>query len=736
MKEKFSLSLTITITLFFSLTLWVFGPAHIFFPNSLEFSFSFGTIAPYLLALAACTMLVTTGIIFLLRKACFRQSISLLFTLSLLLWIQGNLLVWNYGPLDGREIHWNKMLKQGLIDGGLWIVLIAFALIKSKFFFKIARTAALAFIMIQTASVVMDYVKAPEIPSFKRYYIDETTKFSFSEKKNTIILMLDTYQSDIFQEIINEDENYKKIFRGFTYFRNNLAVFPKTYLSVPSFLTGCVYDNSIPVQDFLKKAYNSGTSLPKILKEQGYRVELYPYPHAENTIYFDQNIASNIKKRERGMLSGEDLALMLDISIFRQVPHIVKKHVYNNQEWFLKRLFSTPAPSVSAVKSKLEKEALRLFDIRFIDQMTGESSAKGETPVFKYYHLNGLHRPLVLNEKLEVRQMPYTERSSFKTQGKACLEIVRLFLEKLKSIGQFDNTTIVVLGDHGCADYPYGVKVEAAGLKPSEPQGKKIPSHIKAAGIPLVLIKPGEAKDEELKITDAPVSLKDISPTILAVLEIKGTQDIGESMFEIPETEQRERHFYYYNWSGWENDYLYSLREYAVKGHAWLDESWKEIGVVRAANAKIPYEYGTEIRFGRGGNSVRYLGIGWHAGQKDGFTWTREKKAELYFYLKPSQGDLNLKMFFKPFIVPGKLNSQELHIYVDGREIRKLVLTDPEAREYNIVIPKESLKGKELNIVLDIPTAVSPADLNISPDVRNLGIAVKTVILEEKNKNK
>ena len=105
----------------------------------------------------------------------------------------------------------------------------------------------------------------PDISDLKRYKIDSSNKFVFSKENNVIILMLDTFQSDVFQEIIVEDESYKDIFEGFIYYRDTLCGFPTTIASAPNFLTGQYFDNSISYPEFLKKAYLSSNSIPMVL---------------------------------------------------------------------------------------------------------------------------------------------------------------------------------------------------------------------------------------------------------------------------------------------------------------------------------------------------------------------------------------------------------------------------------------------------------------------------------------
>jgi hypothetical protein len=738
-----SLITVLLVSAFFALTLFVFGPAYIYFTNSLEFNFSFTEIAPWFIGAGIGLTALLSAVLWFFRSRLYQKGAALLLVLSVLMWIQGNLLVWNYGPLDGRDIYWGKMWLKGLLDGGLWVLLIILALKKSAWFVKAARNTSIAFLAIQLISVSMAVMKAPETPSFKKYYIDESQKYSFSSKQNVIVLMLDTFQSDLFQQIINEEPKYKETFRGFTFFRNAMAAFPKTYTSVPSFMTAHAYDNTIPMGDFLEKAYNSDSSLPRRLKEAGFRVELYPFPHTEKTIHFDDDIASNIKKRESSGVIGQDFGFLVDITLFRHIPHFTKRFVYNDQAWLLKRLFAPPlhkpeaTPAAAGNKQKttgqsplkFSKEALRFLDVKFIHDLLTQASVDSETPVFKYYHLNGLHRPLVLDEKFNVKKMPYKKRSSFKSQGKACLEIARLMLETLKKKGIFDQSLVLVVADHGCADYPYGVNIKEAGFEEEKNgSGQSVPSHIKASGLPMILIKPVNAPDQELKTTDAPVSLTDLPPTIAASLGIELNMP-GTSMFDVPETGKRERTFYYYNWNGWGDGFLYHMREYKITGHSWLDSSWQTVGIKQPATAQKIYEYGTPIHFGTSGNAMRYQGIGWHGPQKNGFTWTREKKVELFFTVKPPEKDIVLAMTLKPYLVPNKLKKQQVTILVNNQIVKTLELTKRKVAEYKVTIPKHLVKGTNLNILFDIPTATAPVDLNIGTDVRTLGIALKSLTL-------
>ena len=88
-------------------------------------------------------------------------------------------------------------------------------------------------------------------------------------------MVVDMFQTDIFWEVLNENPQYKKIFKEFIYFPDCLGGFPTTYASVPFLLTGNSYDNSIPIQQFMQKAYLSDTSIPKVLRENGFETQIF-----------------------------------------------------------------------------------------------------------------------------------------------------------------------------------------------------------------------------------------------------------------------------------------------------------------------------------------------------------------------------------------------------------------------------------------------------------------------------
>ena len=78
-------------------------------------------------ALALTGLLMVIGMA--LGEARYRRYTVLIATASLLLWLQGNALVWEYGLLDGQNIDWDQGAWRGWVDLGIWTVAILAAMV-------------------------------------------------------------------------------------------------------------------------------------------------------------------------------------------------------------------------------------------------------------------------------------------------------------------------------------------------------------------------------------------------------------------------------------------------------------------------------------------------------------------------------------------------------------------------------------------------------------------------------
>lgn len=721
----------------FCLTILFFGPLYIYFTNTSEFPYLFSEVLYLFVAMLLLCIAVMLILLLPLKTIIHQKAVSLLFALAFLLWLQGNVIVLNYGLLDGREINWNNYIVYGVIDTALWLILLFVALIKSAFVYKLIKKVTIALVLIQVVSLSIAWFQAPEQPYWKKYDVNDKSKYTFSSKKNIIILVLDTFQTDIFQELVNEDPKYKETFQGFTYFRNAVGGFPSTYLSIPLILTGKYYDNSVPVPEYLKNSFTS-SSIPFILKKNNYQVDLFT---DKRLIYCNENIASNIIKSSGVSDKKEELIYTYKVTLFRYLPHYLKRYFYTMGNPIGGDLKSAGDSSGKDLKSAGDPSGKDLksvgepidADLEFANKILSESNTSSKQYVFKFFHLWGTHPPFHLNERLEREDQKF-DRSGYKIQAKAALEITSRFLSALKKIGVYDNSMIFVIGDHGAgASGSFGLNVGASGYTEDNKTSVKIKSAVTVtSGLPLILVKPFNS-NKEMRISDAPVSQSDIPKTIFSELGLKGRFP-GESMFSIRETDFRERRFLEYTWKNeyMKEQYLSEMQEYYVTGFSWLRQSWQPTyrqftskGVIDLRPAT--YRFGSLIRFGREGNYEKYQGYGWSQ-PENGLTWTNGKSASLIIPVKQPTGDLVLNMSLSPFVASNH-KEQRLIIFVNGSRLAQWKLTN--TGQYKITVPKKYITNSSLEINFELPDATSPSKLKMSADPRLLGIGMQSITISE-----
>lgn len=597
------------VAMLLSCTVSLFGPAQLFLTNSLEFNFSFSQLLPYLAVITFCLFLSVLLILMLLpeRFKLHERGVAVAFVLGLLLWFQGNFLVWQYGLLSGQAIDWGKKILCGLIDTPLWIGLLLLAALRPAFLYRRAKMLSLLVISIQLLATSFFVIRQPELPSFKKFQVVTSDKYDFSNRKNIILLVVDTFQSDVFQEIIDQDPAYKKYFKDFTYFRNTTGGYPSTYAAIPFALTAQYYTNSQPIQQFMADAYTSPSSIPHELLKRGWQVDLFPA--VMKSVFLDRTVISNIRKNRRQVRKTR-LAYLFDITLFRYLPHFLKRGIYNEGNWVLSRwvhkgggdeLFDGEEPDENGEQplrrtrkvrrslphiSRVRRLGMGIspkavhasLDIQFVKNFLKKAVVVTEKNVFKFYHWRGLHEPFRINANLEPVNLPLN-RTNLVDMARGELKLVHFFLEGLRELGVYDNALIMVFGDHG---HPYG----GFGLRlpPAMTEGRfgqsPIPKGVLESGIPLLLVKrPGSHGN--LEISEAPASLADVSATIFYDLGL-GRIGMGEPLFQIPSDRPRERRFLYYYWthSDWLHRYLPDLFEYRIMGNSWLGSSWQASGKI------------------------------------------------------------------------------------------------------------------------------------------------------------
>ena len=135
--------------------LFLFGPFTVYHNNPGEFSVPFlDLIGPLLLALLV-SVSALVGLGFVVSRRWFPAYVAVLFGFGVLLWLQGNLLVGNYGLLEADAIDFDEQAWRGPWEIGLWVGAL---LLLASFAHRVIASAPLAsqlLIVLQALSVVV-----------------------------------------------------------------------------------------------------------------------------------------------------------------------------------------------------------------------------------------------------------------------------------------------------------------------------------------------------------------------------------------------------------------------------------------------------------------------------------------------------------------------------------------------------------------------------------------------------
>ena len=187
----------------------------IYVGNVNEFSASFIAIAnPYLPFIVLSGAICGLVAMFLKNKS-RHKFLALVASLGLLCWLQGYITVWNYGHLDGRTIDWTVNAWQGWLDATMWVGLIMLALLMAKRIgtgltglgiavFLMQLIVAGSTLIARSELIHTDNDSAATASTLEQIY-------RFSSNKNVLHILADGFQSDIFEELLADGEEGRRI---------------------------------------------------------------------------------------------------------------------------------------------------------------------------------------------------------------------------------------------------------------------------------------------------------------------------------------------------------------------------------------------------------------------------------------------------------------------------------------------------------------------------------------------
>lgn len=540
-------------------------------------------------------------------------------------------------------------------------------------------------IQVVTIGILFIQSKLENTERNKDVVVTDEKMFDLSKDENILVFVLDSFDSFIMKDFLESEigEEYKDIFKDFTYYPDTVGAAATTQLGLPYILTGELYLNDKLYRDYLVEAYNNN-DIYKAFDKRKYSLGVYTYSHfleRDNTKYINA-------KKDKYIIKDfyQFCKKFYNLVIFNYMPHQFKKYFFISTSDFeqlktIKNKYNSYDWTMQAFYKKLQEEGIKVGDT---------------SKAFRMYHLDGIHPPYTFDKNLVTEDgkeyLPQDE-------AEGNMKVIKQYLKDLKEAGVYNQTTIVIMADHG--QFPIQQN-------------------------PIFMIK-NKNESHPLKVSEKEM-FYGIWKEILIKL-INGDV-IDEEVIENLEKSIEERKFYYYAWDDGlaHKGYINGLIEYVVKGNAMDMNNAVPSGKIYIPHKDIEdylYPIGKKLLFGKEDTSIQYITSGFSAATGD-LKWIDSQYATMRFYLDEEFEDLKLNMEYSTYT-----ESQHVIIYANDHEIANYIAEGDESKE--IEIPREYIVDKELILKFKLPDATSPSNRGNMHDRRILSLAMKTLMISHIN---
>ena len=683
------------------------APLSFYLGNHAEINFELTDVLPILLMLLGILIALLFLILHVFRKQQKIHSIlsGVLVGLGVAVWVQSQLLVWNFGPLDGRGIPWSEWALHGYFELILWTAILAFGIFSSIWQKKIFDQLTTLLVVLAFLSIGGAYVNSDELKPKRKV---SNSIFEFHPRSNTIVILLDTFQSDYFEKIKNENPEEVEFLDGFTFYRNTISSYPTTAPNMPAIFTGQIYRNESPFKEFMQGAFAESNLIEKF-QSIGYETSIAGAPLVPGR----SSLASYLNQGKR--FSRESVAFFIDYGLFRSAPTHFKNKVYRDGNWLLS--FITKGgypPDYHGIDIKF----LELFEERA--RVNNINSRGG----FHFYQFMTPHLPLRVDENLDY-DASLSGAEGYERQARGALLIVNRIIERLKSLGIYDSSEIVVMSDHGTLSIPL--------VRTQSLVNKEVTSSTLSSALVLFLHKKPNSDFSGVRVNDAPLYHYDLECFLIA-----HKQDNFNRCDEVNNAlagEARERVFYFYNWEHryWGEEYMPPMTEWFISGHAYDPRSWNtgNFRYLDGQRQKIEVfmlYVGGAVMFTVDGRSSELIRAGWSV-QENTHRWSEGARSSVRFIIEDySSRNVLLRLNASGYL-GGGLQHQNVVVIANGSPVAEWQVAG--RSEYEAVIPSH-LIGEDglVNLVFDISDPRAPCDYSDSKDCRKLGISVRELVVD------
>ena len=393
--------------------------------------------------------------------------------------------------------------------------------------------------------------------------VTEDGLFEVSDKANVVVFVLDNYDTKVFERVLRDDPAMLEQMDGFVWYKNSAGVMIPTSFAVPYLLTGIEPDENEDLSTYLERRYTESSFLED-LHATNYSIGVYTDTFGlayldddqEQTEIYD-NVMNIHPVSEPIRVSPKDTILLLTrCSLYRDMPWVLKPRF-----WFYTDELNTRIPIRSDGGDPSQKPYY-IDDAGFFGelQMRGLAVQGGDYDgAFRFIHMLGAHSPYNLDE---MGNNVGVGNSDQERQARGSMRMVGDYLRRLKEMGLYEKTTVIITSDHGDWRASMGEPAESTE--------------------PILLYKPaGELAFEGVRESSAPVSHADFQASVLDAMGVDYS-NYGVTYSAYGEDDARIRNFYHITHD--DHSRIRSLMKYEISGDVLDFDNWRFTGQIWETN--------------------------------------------------------------------------------------------------------------------------------------------------------
>ena len=414
-------------------------PVQSYLANRMDYPFSPSSLlAPILVRFILAGMLSVVSIT-LLTRCLGRWILGVVLAFSICVYLESGILSNGLASLNGDILFLSNRTRM-LWDALVWCGVFMLVLGMHKFLRRHYVLASLCLAILVAAS--MFDTKRDKVVDTSHLIVEEFVPYdtvidnvAYSTNHNVIVFIIDSLEREQAHAILDDSEvgaRLRDAFRGFTEYTNNVGALPNTVLAVPNILTGHYPDGLEDMVDYVWSCYGGSSALRNYI-EAGHDVFVTtPGLHCGYAGRLDETRKSGKQAVSALDITGNGGATwsIRDFSRWRWMPFCIKAscagltmiasgHNGEEREW--------------GVYPKLSRGKLN----------------PASPGTFLFVHTDGLHYPISRNRYGEMLADTEASEHAAIEQGIFVMQTLAELMESYRGMGIYDQSTIMVLGDHG-----------------------------------------------------------------------------------------------------------------------------------------------------------------------------------------------------------------------------------------------------------------------------------------------